>query len=103
MKWKLGGLINLLILIKDLNKDSNGNSDEREYHGNKSRIQFNLPNPSPLLPPLKTSGQWNLTYLISYNVHMISVWYMELCPFVKVFNTEWSFLAWTVSRLTILF
>ena len=24
-------------------------------------------------PPLKTSGQWNLTYLISYNVHMISV------------------------------
>jgi len=51
MKWKLGGLINLLILIKDLNKDSNGNSDEREYHGNKSRIQFNLPNPSPLLPP----------------------------------------------------
>ena len=48
--------------------------------------------PTEPLSPLKTSGQWNLTYLISHNAYMISVWYMELCPFVEVFNTEWSFL-----------
>ena len=85
-------------------KICNGNSDEREYHGNKSIIQFNLPNPtnpSPLLPPpLKTSGQWNLVY--SFLMWLLyDIWNSDLSSQFLTLNGF--FLAWTDCLLTILF